>query len=313
MPHRIAGSPYWWVKISSGGRTVRRSTRTTDRAEAEKIEAEWRRPLEGHSWDKVTAEYLAARGTERAGYAIKGLKPFFSGRPIESITPADIADYKARRRVSVGTLRKELGVMRAAIRYCQRELGWTIPDPTAGRIPDPPPRRVRWLTRDEYRRLIAAAEASEKAPWLRWFIVLAVNTGMRKNEMLGLEWSRVDLEARLVYLEPPDQKARRYDSVPLNEAATAALEALQAVADGPEVFPVASVKRSFKTACRGAGIDDFRIHDLRHTCAAWLVQAGVPLRTVADVLRHSEISTTMIYAHLSPAHAREGVAALDSL
>lgn len=312
MPYRVAGSPFWWVKITSGGRTIRRSTRTADRVEAEKIEAGWRRPVAGHSFEEVVTAYLTAKGTERAAYAVKGLRPFFSGLAIEAVTPAIIADYKTRRGVSVGTLRKELGVLRAAVRYCQRELGWPITDPTVGRIPDPPAGRVRWLTRDEYRRLVAAAKTSEKAPWLRWFIVLAVNTGMRRNELLDLTWSRVDLENRLVYLAPTDQKSRRYDSVPLNEGSVDALAHLKDLgAPGDLVFAVASVRKSFRTACRRAGVDDFRIHDLRHTCAAWMVQRGVPLRTVADVLRHSDIATTMRYAHLSPAHARTGVEALD--
>ena len=72
------------------------------------------------------------------------------------------------------------------------------------------------------------------------------------------------------------------------------------------------MKRSFATACLKAGIEDFRIHDLRHCCAAWLVQSGVPIRAVAELLRHADIRVTMRYAHLAPETVRAAVSVLDA-
>jgi hypothetical protein len=72
-----------------------------------------------------------------------------------------------------------------------------------------------------------------------------------------------------------------------------------------------SVNNSFPAACRRAGIENFRPHDMRHTCAAWLVQAGVSIREVAELLRHSDIRVTMRYAHLAPDNVRAAVSALD--
>jgi hypothetical protein len=74
---------------------------------------------------------------------------------------------------------------------------------------------------------------------------------------------------------------------------------------------VQSIKRSWATACRRAGIEDFRIHDLRHTCAAWLVSAGVPLTEVRDLLGHSTVRMTERYAHLAPENVRAAVARLE--
>lgn len=305
MVYRRSDSPIWYVKITSGGRTIRKSTGTADRRQAEKIEREWRRPVSGHLFESVMSEYLAARPTERAAYAIKALSPYFAGRSIESITAADIAHYKRSRAASPGTQKKELGVMRAAIRYCQHHLGWSLPNPTAGRMPAPPPPRLRWLTREEYNSLLQAAHSEPKAPYLPAFIILAVHTGLRRGELLRLSWQQIDMDTRVIYLDPQQQKSKRYSTVPINDTAAAAIESL-----GPELFPIASVKRSFRTACRRAGLEGIRIHDLRHTCAAWLVQAGVPIRTVAEIMRHTDIKTTMLYAHLSPDNARAGVAAI---
>ncbi|MBK5969529.1 MULTISPECIES: tyrosine-type recombinase/integrase [Thiorhodovibrio] len=71
------------------------------------------------------------------------------------------------------------------------------------------------------------------------------------------------------------------------------------------------IKRSLATACRRAGISDFRIHDLRHTCAAWLVTSGFPLTVIRDLLGHSSVTMTERYAHLAPDRVRSAVAQLD--
>lgn len=75
---------------------------------------------------------------------------------------------------------------------------------------------------------------------------------------------------------------------------------------------IASIRRSFNTACHRAGLVDFHIHDLRHTCAAWLVSAGVALATVRDLLGHTSITMTERYAHLAPENIRAAVAVLES-
>ena len=146
---------------------------------------------------------------------------------------------------------------------------------------------------------------------------------MRRGEMLELEWQRVDLDEGLVYLRGADQKNGKFGSVPLNETAKAALVLRdefrrENCPSSPWVFAhkdgerIASVKRSFASACAKAGISDFRIHDLRHCCAAWLVQSGVSIRAVAELLRHADIRVTMRYAHLAPETVRAAVSVLDA-
>jgi integrase len=202
-------------------------------------------------------------------------------------------------------------------------LGWPLPNPAATAMMREPESRVRWLTPEQAEALLAAAEqVRDRAPHLAPLITLALHTGMRRGEMLGLEWSRVDLKRNLIYLEGMHTKAGKRRSVALNRTARAALrtQARFRAAHCPDarwVFctkngePIGSVQTSFETACRRAKIVDFRFHDLRHTCAAWLIQAGVSITQVRDVLGHSTVAMTEKYAHLAPENVRAAVALLE--
>ena len=154
-------------------------------------------------------------------------------------------------------------------------------------------------------------------------IIAALHTGMRRGELLGLEWSRVDFHAGLLHLEASHTKTATRRSVPINATARDALLSRARYRathcpDASHVFcsqdgiPIVDPKEGFASACRKAGIDNFRFHDLRHTCAAWLVSAGVPIYDVRDVLGHSTVSMTERYAHLAPERARSAVAVLDA-
>jgi integrase len=210
----------------------------------------------------------------------------------------------------------------AAIGYAQRECGWDIPNPARGCRQREPEGRVRWITRAQAENLMLEAGKEPRAPHLPDLIRVAVNTGMRRAELLWLEWSRVDLGNRLVYLEGHHTKAGRRRSVPLNRNAYEAVIRRKRFRDehaptSPWVFcrrngnRIGDVKNSFASACARADIDDFHLHDLRHTCAAWLVQAGVPLAQIRDLLGHSTIKVTERYAHLAPENARGTVGVLD--
>lgn len=341
--YRKKGSPYWWIAYrDASGRKIERSSETTDRAQAALIESKARaavwqekhhpQPVQDNPlFDDVMADYLESarlrRDISRDIFAARHLADAFAGQAIRSISAVDIRRYlDDRRRAGAGdaTLKRELTVFCAACNWARVENGLDIPNPASGRKPSEPPGRVRWLSHEEADRLLAVARAAKRAPWLADFIELALMTGARKGELLGLDWARVDLCQNLIYFTSgTQQKNRRLGSIPLNARARKALLArarfrASHCPASPWVFcdasgaRLASVDTSFARACRRAEIADFRIHDLRHTCAAWLVQAGVPLLEVAQVLRHASIVMTQRYAHLAPDQARAAVAALDS-
>ncbi len=341
MPYRRKDSTVWWASyVDASGQRVRRTTGTTDHKEATALEAKWK--LEafrtgqwGEELSRTFAElmvpYLKATATkkrshERDRYLVARLREFFGEHDLRTLSPRDVRAYIEHRQskhVGPATINRELGLLSAALNWAKRDLEWQLPNPVMGRRLRPPEGRLRWLSRQEADRLIDTARAHSRVEYLVDFLELALHTGMRRGEMLAMEWQRVDLDEGLVYLRGVHQKNGKTGSVPLNETAKAALTRRdnfrqEYCPSSPWVFAhkngerIASVKRSFANACAKAGIEDFRIHDLRHCCAAWLVQSGVSIRAVAELLRHSDIRITMRYAHLAPETVRAAVAVLDA-
>jgi integrase len=342
--YRRTDSPYWWASyVDAGGQRVRRSTgigqSIEGRREAEALLAKWR--LESHQqrhWDRdpsrsfeeVMVEYLRVAANHRSAdsirYFVKELRSSFQGRAMEGLRGADIAAHITRRRaegVKDSSINRELEVLSAAINYARYHLEWNLPNPVQGRMLKEPEGRVRWISREQAVLLLEAARAS-RSPYLADLIVLALNTGMRREEMLGLEWCRVDLQAGLIHLEARHTKAGKRRSVPLNRAAREAVisrERFRAkhCPASPWVFcrkngeRIREARKGFLAACAKGGIADFCFHDLRHTCAAWLVSSGVPLTDVRDLLGHSTVSMTERYAHLAPERVRSAVAVLDEV
>ena len=337
--YKREGSKWWWASFTDvGGKRVRRSTGTADRKEAEALLAKWRleihqekrwgtEPAEPeYAFEDVLLAYLKARGiTDRVRSTAKRLTEKFTGKTMKTFASIDVRTYRRQRLeegVKPATVNREIALLSAAINYCRDEFGWNIPNPAAKQKLKEPEGRLRWLIREEAANLIRVAESQKRSPWLADVIRLAVNTGMRKGEMLNLEWRRVDFRQGLIYLEPQHTKNSRRRSIPLNASARAALLGranwrATHCPDSPWVFAhadgsrIEDIKTSFRTALMKAVITDFRFHDLRHTCAAWLVTAGVPLTEVRDLLGHRTIQQTERYAHLAPENVRMAVEKLD--
>lgn len=339
MPYKRKDSPIWWASYTdASGKRVRCSTGTSDHREACALEAKWKvesfrqkqwQDQPTRTFDELMVAYLKAtrdkRSHDKDRMRTRHLRRTFQGRELGLIQPGDIRAYIAARKsegVSPSTINRELALFSVAINYANLEWDWQIPNPVKGRKLKEPEGRVRWISRAEAEAVIRAAEAEPKAAHLGDFIRLALNTGCRSGELLGLEWNRVDLKAGLIFLEAEHTKTGKRRSVPLNQTARQAI--INRLRFRVQYHPgslwvfcdeagerIGSVRRSFMTACRRAGITDFRIHDLRHTCAAWLVSAGVPLAEVRDLLGHSTVKMTEKYAHLAPENVRAAVAVLD--
>ena len=144
-------------------------------------------------------------------------------------------------------------------------------------------------------------------------VLLTMNTGLRCGELLKLRWTSVDFNRRLLTVEGRNAKSRQTRHVPLNDEAANVLHRWREQSGGKgRLFDVATgFKTSWEKLLKRAGITRFRWHDLRHHFASRLVQRGVPLNTVRDLLGHSTVQMSLRYAHLAPDQRREAVAKLN--
>jgi integrase len=155
------------------------------------------------------------------------------------------------------------------------------------------------------------------SPHLKPLLQVALFTGMRRGELLGLTWEQI--RHGFIYLrETKSGKARQ---IPIGADAATVLAGLRKKNHlaSPFVFADSQgkrfyeAKRSFASACRRVGVEDFRFHDLRRTFASHLVMTGIGLKAVQELLGHADLTMTMRYAHLSQGHLQEAVAALNGL
>ncbi len=157
-------------------------------------------------------------------------------------------------------------------------------------------------------RRMLPLRTGEYVDHLRPIVLLALNTGLRRSELLHLGWKDVDLTAKWLCVDGATAKNGQTRRVPLNSEALATLEAWRKQASDaePRVFPgvggqrLKRVDRAWRGLQKRAGLQGFRFHDLRHHFASRLVQSGVDLNTVRELLGHADITMVLRYAHLSP-------------
>ena len=157
-------------------------------------------------------------------------------------------------------------------------------------------------------RSMLPLHTGEYVDHLRPIVLLALNTGLRRSELFHLRWKDVDLTAKLLSVDGATAKNGQTRRLPLNTEALATLEAwrIQASDAEPRVFPgvggqrLKRVDRAWRGLRERAALEGFRFHDLRHHFASRLVQSGVDLNTVRELLGHADITMVLRYAHLSP-------------
>jgi integrase len=274
--------------------------------------------------------------------------PIFGSKPLAEIVPFAVEAWRVRRLkggVSKATANKDLSALKACL---SRAVEW-------GLLADHPLRKVkpskqdrggvvRYLSPTEetalraqlVKRDAARIDARDSAnDWRRQrgypelphlgtyadhltpIVLLALNTGLRRGELLGLEWGDVDLARAILTVRGEGAKSGKTRYLPLNTEAVNGLKAWQDQATGDLVFPgddggkMFSLKTAWLKVAHDAGLKVFRFHDLRHSFASRLVQSGVDLNTVRELLGHSDFSLTLRYAHLAAENKAAAVAKLN--
>jgi integrase len=230
------------------------------------------------------------------------LRPFARIR-MAALKSSHLAAYRDERLkvVSGATVIREFNILSHAIDTARRE--WDIylpvnhPCTLVRRPPQSRPRNRR-LQGDEEQRLLAVCRAARN-PGLVHFVALAIETGMRRGELLALQWANVDLEKRTGFL--PITKNGESRCVPLSSRAIAVLRALPASTTG-RVFSeltADALKQSYRRAVRRAGIAGLRLHDLRHEATSRFFEKGLNVMEVASVTGHKTLQMLKRYTHLN--------------
>ncbi len=188
--------------------------------------------------------------------------------------------------------------------------------------------RLRYLSAQEAQNLVSVCDEH-----LKPIVVTALHTGMRRGEILTLKWDNVDLQHGFILLDKTKNKTRR--EIPINNTMKALLQDIlnnrprryvekngkkdlvttPYVFSDPETFkPYGSVKHSYASAVKKAGLQDFHFHDLRHTFASLAMMSGkIDITTLSKILGHKSLKMTMKYAHLAPAHLQKAVFVMDEV
>ena len=322
-----------WCIRDDGG--VFKSTGTRNRREAERTFARYLaekdRPDGPATPDQVTiATALEIYGAERApavkdpariGYAIAALVPILGSLPVGGITGAICRRYAKTRAKAAGTVRKELGVLQAAINYCHAE-GHLTAAPKV-RLPAKPAPRDRWLTRDEVAKLLRAAYRNPKARHLARFILVAAYTGTRSDAILRLrfmpstEGGWCDTAAGMMYRRGMGvaETKKRQPPIPIPRPLLAHLRRWErngaryvVDVDGQRV---GSVKTAWRTALAEAGIEHCTRHDLRHTAITWAMQRGIDKWAAAGFFGITLDMLEGTYGHHHPDYLRSAVEAME--
>lgn len=247
---------------------------------------------------------------------------------LADVTPALIVQFReklfregtqTKREISAATVNRYVAALSVAFSTASRDWEWIEDSPTRKvRRLQEPRGRARILSDDERRGLLAACERSTNQS-LHTIVVLALSTGARKMELLGLRWKDVDLKRKIITFHDTKNQERR--SVPLQGLAYHLVESHSKVRrlDSDLLFPSTrnptkpiAIQDPWQKALKEAHVDDFRFHDLRHSAASYLAMSGATLAEIAHVLGHKTLQMVQRYAHLTEAHTSKVVSRMNS-
>lgn len=326
MPKRNRGPHLYWrkdrrewvIRWFEGGRSRKKSTgfghgQESDAAEAlatfilEREDISEAEPKNRNLGD-VMDSYLKERAPHvadpaRLGYAVQALLPYWGEKNVSDVTETTCREYAVFRPVKPGTVRRELTALRASMSHDVRHNRLTKAPYVW--MPKRPESKDRWLTRSEAARLLRAA----KTPHIKLFIRMALYTGARKEALLSLRWSQVDLDSGIINFNVPGRERTKKvrPIIPIPDRLMPVLRRAKKYGSPTGYViqwngkPVGNVKHAITRCCERAGLEGVTPHVFRHTTISWLAQKGVPFTEISRYVGHEDSGTTeRIYAHHAP-------------
>lgn len=349
------------------GKRIRRSLNTRDKKQAQelhdKLKAEaWRvdeiGELPARTFEECCIRWInekeAKRSLDDDKTKIEFFLNYFSGRDVSTIKADEIyaAVSKMTNRkhyqiweskrdsairkgkeipeyipkpVSQATKSQHLSFIRSLLNAAAKDWHWIDRAPVI-KTKKPASKRIRWITKDEAERLIDCMPESIKP-----VVIFALATGLRRSNIIDLEWQQVDMQRKVAWVNPENAKGGKAIGVALNDTACKVLRGqigkhsrfvfVHTKAahrpDGTLTPKIRKMRVDDNTAwyigLEKAGIEDFRFHDLRHTWASWLIQSGVPLSVLQEMGGWESIEMVRRYAHLAPNHLTEHARKIDAI
>ena len=276
----------------------------------------------GISFGQACERYLAAKSRKRSlgndARIVKHLKAEFGAdTPLAEITTDRISEYRSKRlavvrKVGAGekatarpltaaAINRPLALLRHLLGLAIDEWGaiGTVPKIRLEREPEG---RIRWLEPDEEARLLEACGKS-RTKHLAAVVRVALETGLRRGELLKLTWDRIDMSRGVIRLADTETKSGRRREVPMRQSVYEVLAGLPGLHTG-RVWPTGDIRTAFENAVVEAKLNGLHFHDLRHSFASWFVMRGGSLQALQTILGHADIKMTLRYAHLAPDHLR---------
>jgi len=284
-----------------------------------------------HTFGEMIDNYITTvlpnkpKSEDKQAAQLKWWKDELGAYTLADVTPAIIGEHRDKLLHGItyrGTKRSNATVVRylAALSHCYsiaaNEWGWIENSPMRKvRKPTEPKGRVRFLSEEERPRLLEKCKESSN-PYLYPMVVLALSTGMRHGEIVGLTWDVVDFHRKMVVLLETKNGERR--AAPLTGLAHQLLKAVHENKKGDSalVFPglgtkPVNIRLAWEEAVKAAKIENFRFHDLRHSAASYLAMNGATLAELAEVLGHKTLAMVKRYSHLSEQHTSKVVASMN--
>ena len=356
------GEVYWIAYADLDGKIIRETSKSKKFKEAEDLLIQRRQSIrEGkmpeikrianYTFDNLVTDYLKWAARQRAfskkEFVVNQLKERFSKLPLRRFDTRLVEAYQSERlHMGKMVLKNEAIVANkpatinrhiATLKHMfTKAVEWDmVEEETLKRIRrakmlEENNRRLRYLSKEECHTLVDAC-----VDYLKPIVITALNTGMRKGEILSLKWDNIDMNNGFILLGSGMTKNGERREIPINATLRATFEKLYKGTvkkprriDVPYVFyrlvyddstgkrtstgkAFDNVQRSFVSACKRAKIRDFHFHDLRHCFASHLVMAGIDITTVKELLGHKTLTMTLRYAHLAPSHKVKAVDILD--
>jgi integrase len=268
------------------------------------------------------------RAPERAQLALKLFRAQFGNQKLRSITYGDIYAFRSVRLKTptqygrpraIASVNRDFVVLRRVLNVGVQQ-GWLNRSPfSAGSSlvsAADENRRERILSADEERRLLAAIDAEPQREHLKGILLIALDCALRRGEIITLRWSDVDLDQRTIKVRAFNCKTARSRTVAMTSRVYADLimRWLESKQESESlVFGVkVTVRTAFVKACKAANVQDFHLHDCRHTAITRMIRAGLPPVEVMRVSGHTTLSCLYRYANLDNDAVFRAAAALDA-